>query len=56
VLVSVGRHTMDRVGSVDPIREFVRVDPDGMYRFKVYERFVLRVKDNTAIVRFEFKK
>jgi len=56
VLVSVGGNTMDLVASVDPITEFLQVDPDGMYRFKVYERFVLRVKDNTAIVRFEFKK
>jgi uncharacterized linocin/CFP29 family protein len=56
VLVSVGGNTIDLVMSVDPITEFLQVDPDGMYRFKVYERFVLRVKDNTAIVRFEFKK
>ena len=27
----------------------------GMYRFKVYERSLLRVKDNTAIVRFELR-
>ena len=56
VLVSVGGNTMDWIASVDPITEFLQVDPDGMFRFKVYERFVLRVKDTTAIVRFEFKK
>ena len=55
VMVSVGGNTMDLVASVDPVTEFLQVDPDGTYRFKVYERFALRVKDKTALVRFEFK-
>lgn len=54
VMVSVGGNAMDLVASVDPITEFLQVDPDGTYRFKVYERFALRVKDKTAIVRLEF--
>jgi uncharacterized linocin/CFP29 family protein len=55
-MVSVGGNTMDLVASVDPVTEFLQIDPDGAYRFKVFERFALRVKDKTAIVRFEFKK
>ena len=55
VMVSVGGNTMDLVASVDPVTEFLQVDPDGTYRFKVYERFALRVKDKSAIVRFQFK-
>lgn len=55
VLVSAGGNTVDLVSSVDPITEFLQVDPDGTYRFKVYERFALRVKDQSALVRFEFK-
>jgi len=55
VLVSVGGNAMDLVASVDPVTEFLQVDPDGTYRFKVYERFALRVKDKTAIVRFQFQ-
>jgi uncharacterized linocin/CFP29 family protein len=56
VLVSVGGNTMDLVSSVNPITEFLQIDPDGGYRFKVFERVALRVKDKTAIVRLEFKK
>jgi uncharacterized linocin/CFP29 family protein len=55
ILVSAGGNTVDLVASVDPITEFLQVDPDGTYRFKVYERFALRVKDRSALVRFEFK-
>jgi uncharacterized linocin/CFP29 family protein len=56
VLVSVGGNTMDLVSSFNPTTEFLQIDPDGEYRFKVFERFALRVKDKTAIVRFEFRK
>jgi uncharacterized linocin/CFP29 family protein len=56
VLASVGGNTMDLVSSFNPATEFLQIDPDGAYRFKVFERFALRVKDKTAIVRFEFRK
>ena len=56
VLVSVGGNTIDLVSSFNPATEFLQIDPDGAYQFKVFERFALRVKDKTAIVRFEFKK
>jgi uncharacterized linocin/CFP29 family protein len=55
VMVSVGGNSMDLVASVDPITEFLQLDPGGNFRFKVFERFALRVKDKTAIVRLQFK-
>ena len=55
VMLSAGGNSIDLVASVDPVTEFLQVNPDGIYRFKVFERFALRVKDKTAIVRFEFK-
>lgn len=55
VMVSVGGNTMDLVASVDPVTEFLQLDPGGTFRFKVFERFALRVKDKTAIVRLQFK-
>jgi uncharacterized linocin/CFP29 family protein len=55
VLASVGGNTMDLVSGVEPITEFLEVDDDGLYRFRVFERFALRIKDPTAIVRLEFQ-
>jgi uncharacterized linocin/CFP29 family protein len=55
LMVSVGGNSMDLVSSVDPITEFMQQDSDGTYRFKVFERFALRVKDKTAIVRLQFE-
>jgi hypothetical protein len=55
VLVSVGGNTMDLVAGVDPITEFLQLDPDGLYRFRIFERFIVRVKDRTGIVRLEFR-
>ncbi len=55
VLVSVGGNSMDLVAGVDPTTEFLQVDNDGLYRFRVFERIAVRVKDKTAIVRLEFQ-
>jgi uncharacterized linocin/CFP29 family protein len=55
VMVSVGGNSMDLVAGVDPITEFLRVDENSQYKFRVFERFALRIKDDTAIVRLEFK-
>jgi uncharacterized linocin/CFP29 family protein len=55
VMVSVGGNTMDLVAGVDPITEFLEVNDDGLYRFRVFERFAVRLKDKTAIVRLEFQ-
>ena len=55
VLVSVGGNTMDLVVGIEPITEFLQVSTEGLYRFRVFERFALRVKDTSAIVRLDFK-
>jgi len=55
VLVSVGGNTMDLVVGIEPTTEFLQVSTEGFYRFRVFERFVLRVKDRTAIVRLNFE-
>ena len=54
VLVSVGGNTMDLVVGMEPTTEFVQVSTEGLYRFRVFERFALRVKDQSAIVRLDF--
>jgi hypothetical protein len=55
VLVSLGGNTMDLVMGMEPTAAFVQIDSQGLSRFRVTERFGLRVKDSTAIVRFEFQ-
>jgi len=55
VLVSVGGNSMDLVVGMEPTTEVLQQDEDGFYRFRVFERFVLRVKDKTAIVRLNFE-
>lgn len=55
VLVSVGGNSMDLVVGMEPTTEVLQQDEDGFYRFRVFERFVLRVKDKTAVVRLNFE-
>lgn len=55
VLVSVGGNTMDLVVGMEPTTELLQQDAEGFYRFRVFERFALRIKDKTAIVHLEFK-
>jgi uncharacterized linocin/CFP29 family protein len=55
VLVSVGGNSMDLVVGMEPTTEVLQQDKDGFYRFRVFERFVLRVKDKTAVVRLNFE-
>ena len=55
VLVSVGGNTMDLVVGIEPTTEFLQVGTEGAYRFRVFERFALRVKDKSAIVRLDFQ-
>jgi hypothetical protein len=45
---------MDLVIGMDVTTAFMQVDDQGLYRFRVFERFALRPKDTTAIVRLEF--
>jgi uncharacterized linocin/CFP29 family protein len=55
VLVSLGGNTMDLVVGLDATVAFMQQDPDGNYRFRVLQRFALRLKDTTAVIRLEFQ-
>jgi len=54
VLVSLGGNTMDLVVGLEPIAAFMQEDLNGSFRFRVLERFTLRVKDTTGIVVLQF--
>ena len=55
VLVSLGGNTMDLVVGLDATTSFMQQDPNGTYRFRVVQRFALRLKDTTGVVRLEFQ-
>jgi uncharacterized linocin/CFP29 family protein len=55
LLVSLGGNTMDVVVGIDPTTAFQQMDDSGIYRFRVFERFALRIKDPSSIVRLHFK-
>jgi uncharacterized linocin/CFP29 family protein len=55
ILVSLGGNSMDLVVGLDPTTAFMQQDVDGNYRFRVLERFALRLKDITAVIRLEFQ-
>ena len=54
ILLSAGGESIDLVSGVNPITEFLQVSDDGLYRFRVFERFAVRIKDRNALVRLEF--
>lgn len=54
ILVSLGGNTMDFVVGMDATTAFLQEDTEGRYRFRVYERFALRLKDATSVIRLEF--
>src|SRR5262245_34857846 len=54
ILVSLGGNTMDLVVGMDAITAFLQEDTEGRWRFRVYERFALRLKDKTSVIRLEF--
>ncbi len=54
VLVSIGGDTMDLVVGQDATTEFMQKDPNELWRFRVFQRFALRVFDPSAIQVFEF--
>jgi uncharacterized linocin/CFP29 family protein len=56
VLLSLGGNTMDLTVGIDATPEFMFVDNDGMYRFRAFERFALRLKNNRAVRRLEFQE
>lgn len=55
ILVSLGGNTMDLVVGVDATTAFLQESPEGQYIFRVYERFALRLKDLSAIIRLDFE-
>ena len=55
LLVSLGGNTMDLVVGMDTVTTFQQEDPDGRFRFRVYERFALRLKDTSAVMKLEFQ-
>jgi uncharacterized linocin/CFP29 family protein len=53
-VVSVGGNTMDLAVGVNSITAFTQIETGDQYEFRVYERFVLRLKDITAVIRLKF--
>jgi uncharacterized linocin/CFP29 family protein len=54
VMVSLGGDTMDLVTGLHATTVFMQQDTNQMWRFRVLERFALRVMDPSAIQVFEF--
>jgi uncharacterized linocin/CFP29 family protein len=54
VQVALDGNTMDLVVGMDTTTAFMQVDIDGLYRFRVFERFTLRLKDRKAVVELDF--
>lgn len=55
LLVALDGNTMDLVMGLEPTTAFMQIDGEGLYRFRVYERFTLRLKDTQAVVSLKFK-
>ena len=55
LLVSLGGNTMDVVVGINPTTVFQQVDNSGIHRFRVFERFALRIKDPSSLVRLHFR-
>ncbi|MFH0341568.1 MAG: encapsulin [Chromatiales bacterium] len=56
VMVSLGGNSMDLVVGMDATAAFMQDDTEGRCRFRVFERFALRLKDNTAVIRLNFEQ
>jgi uncharacterized linocin/CFP29 family protein len=54
VVVSLGGNTMELTRGNDAALRFEQRDVNGNYRFRVMQRFALRLKDPTAVVLLEF--
>jgi len=54
ILISVGGNTIDLALATDAAVDFMNVDGAGLSHFRVWERFALRVKDRTALIRLRF--
>ncbi len=56
VQVALDGNTMDLVVGMDTTTAFMQVDGEGLYRFRVFERFTLRLKDRKAVVELDFQR
>jgi uncharacterized linocin/CFP29 family protein len=55
IMVSLGGNTMDLVMAQPPMTEVLQKEGrTGDWLFRVYERFALRLKDPTAVIRLDF--
>lgn len=55
LLISIGGNSMDLIVGRETGVSFMQEDPDGKFRFRVWKRFALRIKDPTAILALYFK-
>lgn len=56
LLLSLGGNTVDLVVTVEPTTEFVQMDVNDLWQFRVFERLALRVKDPIALIRLVFQQ
>lgn len=56
VLISIGGNSLDMVIGRDATTAFVQEDNEGLYRFRVFERFALRDKDPTSRILLDFAR
>jgi len=54
LLMSLGGNSMDLAVGMDATTAFLQPDASRLDQFSVFERFTLRLKDNTAIVKLNF--
>jgi uncharacterized linocin/CFP29 family protein len=55
LLLSIGGNTVDLVIGKDAITAFMQEDGEGLYRFRVFERFAVRDKDAKGRVKLGFQ-
>jgi uncharacterized linocin/CFP29 family protein len=55
VMVSIGGNTVDVAIGVHGATAFTQIDDEENYRFRVYERFTVRIKDPGALVLLAFQ-
>jgi uncharacterized linocin/CFP29 family protein len=55
LLMSLGGASVDILVGVDPVVAFLQVDGEGLFHFRVFERFAARLKQDRALVRLSFQ-
>jgi uncharacterized linocin/CFP29 family protein len=55
LVLTTGGNSVDLVCGLDATTAFMQQDTDGNYRFRVVERFALRLKETVAVIRLEFQ-